>query len=67
MNTRSLERRATRLQGKLQPRERIGLPASLVLVDENTYAYVHGDLRSPLPGNVYGFNADEDGIEDREG
>lgn len=62
--TRALERRARRLQEKLQPIEPIGLPPSIILVDENTYAYVHGDLRSHLPSNVYGFNADEDGIEE---
>lgn len=65
MNTKSLERRARRMQEKLQPIAPIGLPPTY-WIDQagDIYIALEGDERSLLPPNVYGFNPNQDGVEE---
>lgn len=65
MNTRALERQARRLQQRIQPAAPIGLPPTY-WIDENGAVHValEGDERSMLPPAVYGFDPNEDGIDD---
>jgi hypothetical protein len=66
MNTKSLERRAARLQEKLQPVAPVGLPPTYWLDRETDRLYIvlEGDERSHLPPNVYGFDPNQDGIDE---